>query len=103
MSETRHTPGPWVIHPMAATLVWQRGLDRSIASAGGHFSTAEPDGGYEENRANARLISAAPDLYEALKDIVDDYAAMAADHGIGDIGRSRANAAWTALLKAEGR
>ena len=60
-----HTPGPWVssirngqlwvVHPSGA-------MERSIARIGDPLET---------DKANARLIAAAPDLLEALKECSD--------------------------------
>ena len=63
MTQSKHTPGPWVI---------QRGA--MLTPAGAH-AISPVDGGFpdvawvnadsEENEANARLIAASPDLLEA--------------------------------------
>ena len=61
MSETQWTPGPWAVK-------WETnvfGGERLVAGTGGHtsnISDVEP-----ENRANANLIAAAPELYAALE------------------------------------
>lgn len=76
MSEVRHTPGPWAY--IDATQVAAMGFapkcvikagDKQIASFSWHtdspwFPTKA------ESQANARLIAAAPDLLEALKDVL---------------------------------
>ena len=53
-----HTPGPWQVRHAEGLF--------AIASEGGWVATMD---GEDENvdRANARLIAAAPDLYDALK------------------------------------
>ncbi len=63
MSETKWTPGPWAIRYQFN--VYGAG-DRLAANTGGHSDNRDPDGGTAENKANAALVSAAPDLYEAL-------------------------------------
>jgi uncharacterized membrane protein YdfJ with MMPL/SSD domain len=61
-----HTPGPWVVEDgeklkiMATT---PRGLKKSVALVGGYGGESRP--------ANARLISAAPDLLAALEEARD--------------------------------
>ena len=63
MSETQWTPGPWAVK-------WETnvfGGERLVAGTGGHtsnISDVEP-----ENRANANLIAAAPELYDALAEL----------------------------------
>jgi hypothetical protein len=76
MSESKHTPGPWY---------WDDGYraseDRKTWSLiGSHgYGILSCDG--EENspqglndHANARLIAAAPELLDALRDMVSDHA-----------------------------
>ena len=63
MSE--HTPGPWRIHATDETLVI--GPDRyEIACMSGNYASD-----YEKMGANATLIAAAPEMYEALTNIHD--------------------------------
>jgi len=63
------TPGPWVIEdctPGESTgLRFEVGTKDSVI--------ARTTDGWEEARANARLISAAPEMYEALKNLVADW------------------------------
>ena len=56
MSETKWTPGPW-----------RRGRDRGSIDAEVHTTVAHivtTNNDYETSSANARLIAAAPELYE---------------------------------------
>jgi hypothetical protein len=71
----QHTPGPWKYYEITPTL---DGIGyirpdpedgREIAHHGDESRSAE------ENRANARLISAAPDLLAALHNLVPRFAA----------------------------
>ena len=64
------TKGPWKIGAHCSTAVFDV-TGRSIASAGGYQSNIKPDQVFTENEANAHLIAAAPDLYEALKHLVE--------------------------------
>lgn len=62
--KTQHTPGPWFLaqHKQnPANLVKVESLNRVICDAFGRS---------EEDRANARLIAAAPDLLQVAKDYV---------------------------------
>ena len=100
MSETGWTPGPW----RAETSTPEEGYD--------HWRVTHGQGGYlfevasipllsesPEGCANATLIAAAPELYEALERLVDDTSAgrlggVSLAHGI--------KAARAALKKARG-
>ena len=68
---TKHTPGPWTMHPRfddgaevrsLASVAWC-----SVASTHGASGSQVID--VDEARANARLIAAAPDLLAALHHI----------------------------------
>ena len=70
---TKHTPGPWValIHPetkrrAAAAMVATQDSGGKLA-----IDVTGSTGTHEGDAANARLIAAAPELYEALRAIVD--------------------------------
>ena len=71
MSETKWTPGPWVydpdFEPEDEPAIWTAG---DIADAVAYLSTSAPNSD-EEIVANAHLIAAAPELYEALLAVVD--------------------------------
>ena len=57
---TKHTPGPWTVGKCGEVV------------AGG-TTLADVYGDDEQADIDARLMAAAPDLLEALKDIADDY------------------------------
>lgn len=61
-----HTPGPWLVASGTTTVyALNEGFNRFTACVQGvHILSSELE-------ANARLIAAAPDLYEALKAIVE--------------------------------
>lgn len=63
-----HTPGPWKKGPDGRVVATPHGV--TVAFCGTGFISG-PDGAYDvklqEARANASLVSAAPDLLEALK------------------------------------
>ena len=59
-----HTPGPWKV---VGTEIW--GANVKIASGRGAYDEKDR----QKNKANARLIAAAPDLLEALRKILHWY------------------------------
>jgi hypothetical protein len=61
----KHTPGPWALREDSCVIV-----DSVVGYPIAGTRTKRPE---DENRANAHLISAAPDLLEALQEITDDY------------------------------
>lgn len=87
-----YTPGPWKADSNPRCI---RGC-RDVARVWGRFDDPEAD-------ANALLIIAAPDLYEALHDLldgVDHFPDLFARERRGDAELTRARAA---LAKADGR
>lgn len=108
MSGSKHTPGPWRVEE-GTTLIWgncnpddtsTRGMGYPIAEArinpSGNWST----GPYaDEGNCNARVISAAPDLLKAAKNLLEI-------HGDGLRYGERISAfseLIAAIAKAEGR
>lgn len=69
MSAGKFTAGPWKVHPVAKTAVV--GSSGFVVAACGGYSTNTRDAGevHDELVANARLIAAAPLMYEALRGI----------------------------------
>lgn len=69
MSETKFTPGPWdKFDLIIGRMIDNRHRYTSIAS----IYESEP--GYDgEDKANANLIAAAPDLYESLMSLLIEY------------------------------
>lgn len=68
--ETKFTPGPWKVEPVnydgdGGTLVRFNGV--CIANVWGVLEYRQVD---EESSANAHLIAAAPELYEAMEDLL---------------------------------
>lgn len=58
MSNTKHTPGPWVIHPHVD-------IEYAIFNQTGTTHIADVT-----TEANAKLMAAAPDLYEAVDQLL---------------------------------
>lgn len=64
MSESKHTPGPWMMATRPSSIVgWP-----VVAPYAMGRSVCNVTAGHDESAANARLIAAAPDLLAALKD-----------------------------------
>ncbi len=74
MSGGEHTPGPWMAHgPAKPTADAPEGGDYCIQDGGTNviaetfYRVSEGAGGTRNARANARLIAAAPDMLDALR------------------------------------
>ena len=65
MSKPAFTPGPWRVYRTATGFVMGIGDDSGDGITDGRFALWR--GHDDEAEANARLIAAAPDMYEALK------------------------------------
>lgn len=92
--EPRHTPGPWTIYPFPGFFAIIREDRKSVGSTG--------------TEADARLISAAPDLLDAALYCLDmlqqDAGGETVESRIGLIGGFRAaHLLRAAIAKAEGR
>lgn len=70
MSESKHTPGPWIASKYSSVVgcpvVNQIGHVVCNTASAGTFES-----GKEEAEANAKLIASAPDMLDALKMIVN--------------------------------
>lgn len=112
MSEAKHTPGPWMMPHFAddsATCNCTSVLSDSQHGMGciatvPHGDENEP---LEIAKANARLIAAAPDLLEALKDLLTITIDLRAKVAAAGVATSFAELeaityAETAIAKAEG-
>lgn len=90
---TQHTPGPWTVQNLEPSTIghdWVDGPNRRRIAVCSEIVGSGPHGycqlvDTDEIAANARLISAAPDLLDALKRMVDvpggedgDFRAIAA-------------------------
>ncbi len=64
----KFTKGPWSLCDKVSTLVTSG--NRSIASTGCYQTNVDFDKTHDENIANAHLIAAAPELYQALENIL---------------------------------
>lgn len=73
MNQEKHTPGPWKQHPDYPWIIKEDNAPISEDGVSICNTTGHPDSGFfptpSEARANARLISAAPELLAALQDL----------------------------------
>jgi len=79
MRNANHTPGPWVICPHGDGFEVEQENGKAIAQA---FQTcpARTEDSHIERRANARLISAAPELLAFVSEYLEAWAnGMAGD------------------------
>ena len=97
MSKFKGTLGPWRIGTPGPNGCYTIGTERGLMTAMIAHSIYEL-GQAEEANANARLIAAAPELLEALQDLVDYVDEM---HRIGHIQRpNQSSVAMAAIIKA---
>ena len=104
----KHTPGPWTDKGGSAGAVWAG--NEFIASV---YPNAQPGwDGYgrfdrqDETEANARLIAAAPDLFEALEAILNTSGARKSGYDSLEYSKAVAlaeNALSKATTQQEGR
>lgn len=68
MNEPKFTPGPWslLFNDKTKVVLEQQGVAVFVADTYACFTKSE-----EEQKANAALIAAAPEMYEGLKEIRD--------------------------------
>ena len=66
MNDTKFTPGPW---ELATSEFEVRSFDRKLIAGMILMEAQTYDNGREQQAANARLIAAAPEMYEALNGI----------------------------------
>lgn len=95
MTETKHTPGPWVIDD--ASLLFDgstsHGPEIHICSDVAEAVIARIGGDVQDPQSNARLIAAAPDLLAALE----------AGIGFYPVPSEQRTAALAAIAKARGK
>jgi len=106
MSAPKFTPGPWRVGPSHEEGSCEY-IDHGIYTAGSVavlYSTE--DGSHETRRANAALIAAAPELYEALREVksaLEDHLLVQPNSAFADAGRDLVSKINAALAKAECR
>jgi len=97
---TQHTPGPWYRDPYA-----ENDIVSGTPEDGASICTMWEDGYKDEAqpRANANLITAAPDLLEALEDLVTLVDFIADEYDLSRMSETKAARAAIAKAKGEDR
>jgi len=94
---SNHTPGPWRYEASTKTI--------RACPSNYWLATMDSWDGAVNNEANARLIAAAPDLLEALEELVSRRESVCAERGEMDRlagSDGRYNRARAAIAKAKG-
>jgi len=116
MEALKFTPGPWYVHDGTRPREYKEGhtgtfdiLNTECYQVGGKvMADVKPYGGNfperEEAKANAYLIAAAPDLFEALQEWCADYEQYQKGEGLGEARTSEIyRKAKCAMNKATGK
>lgn len=111
MSKPKFTPGPWEITGADQRFIAQQTSDES--DIGSIFAEVWFNVGHRHNqKANAALIAAAPEMYEVLQKLVEwnrkypsnqDYHSIGEIVKIGDLCNAICKHAEWVLKKAEGK
>ena len=97
MTDTKHTPGPWVWEHWQMGLTAQNGT--SVLAYYDYEGMSLHGKTEDEHEANAHLIAAAPDLLEALEAIVATWDGPKYNHFMAD----NIDLARAAIAKAKGQ
>ncbi len=108
---SKHTPGPWITTPTFSHVFRNEGEHDGVICAMPRNDSPIQwvcDPASLENSANARLIAAAPDLLEALKEVIQSVENWACACEINGEGKNNAAAVYVrnarqAIAKAEGK
>jgi len=96
MTTTQHTAGPWFIDGMTG----EGHINISTSATPLREFVARAH--FENGKANALLIAAAPDLLDALQDLVERDRSEAAESGFTDDEMTWLEDARRAIAKAKG-
>ena len=97
------TPGPWHVSELDGRTVGPVRVLRADGDVPQLQAVARVMDRTGEWQANARLIAAAPELLQALRDLVDDYEAILGDGLTAETAPAELRTARAAIAKAEGR
>lgn len=98
---SQHTPGPWRVGPYPGHVESMDG--RLVAGCMGRQSAKDSDDTNAVNEANARLIAAAPELLEALEDVMERFGTQLRLQGYGrEFKEEMLDKARAAIAQAKG-
>ncbi len=101
MADARFTKGPWRLSDSGDNTWTVCEPDKPFRHS--HFATVSVGNMWgDEGKANARIIAAAPDLYEALCGMLEYTADLNPAQGYPETDHEAVNAARAALAKARG-
>lgn len=95
---TKHTPGPWVANDQhSGSEIWRIESDGGVYANDGYIiaSLFGPDA-----KANARLMAAAPELLDLVRDMVAEVVDYATINNLGDPEKQH-NVKWARALIAK--
>lgn len=98
-----HTPGPWSFSENAYGAVFVHGGETLTSSVGTEYKELIAGGNSHDTLTlnNARLIAAAPELFDVLKDVLE-WSALANPAGYGGLPARLHRIVDAAIAKAEG-
>lgn len=102
--KTKHTPGPWQVNGSWLNIETgnrHTAVESVLPGGFGMVASLEHSFTRESEEANARLIAAAPELLEALKELVNDGECYCADN-VASKETCRHCKARAAIAKAQG-
>lgn len=97
--KTKHTPGPWILHGALARIEDVNGRLLAVPVFQSQNDTGTTYGS-NENLANAKLIAAAPELLEALKETLFLLQGYAVQYGHAPTLDKKIKTAKEAIKKA---
>ena len=105
MNDAKHTPGPWVIADNPYEVWTSKGPGYGLVAHCAPY--CPPSLSSEQGRefaANARLIAAAPDLLEALRNLIETARAFGGYHTSAYLNRDAyLHKSWEAMMESIAR
>lgn len=99
---SKHTPGPWAVSEYKKIVSQNPNVKAGGIGHYAHVATIESQPDHDHLDANAALIAAAPDMFDALSGLVVAIE-RAAENGIDLTGHVGLGDAFAAIRKAQGK